>query len=184
MCKNNRMKKLSLILPVFLLLFVAAPAFASWGGDWGNHWDDDNDDCNECPSIEISSDNDADIDNDVTVGANTGRNDANRNRSRGVISTGHALADSLIQNQANSNDTRLDLNWRAGGSVNVSSDNDADVDNDVQVNANTGDNDANKNGRYFRRTRTMGVGNISTGDAQAVSTLTTMVNSNITRVNR
>lgn len=161
------MKKLLTILPALLLAF---PAFAFADNHNGR-------------DTSSRSYNRADIQNDVRVNSNTGNNDANRNRNRGRIETGNSLSDALVQTDANSNDTKINQ-MRRGDDVRSWSRNSARVGNNVEVNSNTGENDANGNGRYWRRSRGTGNGVILTGKAESFGTVTTMVNSNLTRINR
>lgn len=181
---TNMKRYFALFSIVALALALAAPiAFAGRGG----HHDRN--------GVEVEIENRAAIFTGGFTIANTGLNDANGNRGAGRITTGVADADALLSTEANTSDVRVQTPSRCGrcsnGGVEVEIENGAFVGTLGVTVANTGLNDANGNGGMMRGhhghhhgPRSVGRGVIVAGDATAVSTAMTLVNSSVVRVGR
>lgn len=164
------MKKLLASSTILTIMMVAMPAMAHM----------------QMPSsdIEVDNDNHAYVSNTVTVTAQTGGNKVvsakGGDNAGGDIDTGYAYADSVVENQVNSNETKIKVSCRRGctGDVKVENDNGAMVRNEVDVTAQTGGN------KIITVKGGSNSGDIDTGDAEAWSIVVNYVNTNITRVRR
>jgi len=210
------------LVPVFALALTAAPALGFW---WGG---DD---------VNVSNSNGASVHNIVTSSANSGGNTANGGSAGGAgnggsvwfsdddntggnggaggdggnggsVTTGTAGAYTNILNQANTNDTRVNLcgcEDDNDGDTNVRNRNWAHVGNVVYSGANSGDNNADggsadgeggNGGKVFGSDDDNRGGNggsagdagdggtVRTGLAGSESWITNILNSNLTRVTR
>jgi len=139
----------------------------------------------------VETHNYADVDNTVVSVANTGLNAARGNEERGIVRTGNADTDAVVENGAN--DAWTEVETDEDVELDVDTHNHADVDNTVVSVANSGLNSASSNGEesYSRRTRghhhsddSEGVGVVETGNAFATARVANVVNTTTTKVTR
>ncbi len=147
--------------------------------------------------ITVTSVNSADFDNDAEVEAETGENTSSYNTGMGSVDSGNAKGKVMIDNGSifNNNDTKLSFgagmfnlmakNMTTGfdstnkseakveNEATVTNVNGAEVTNDAKVELETGDNEASYN---------TGLGDIETGDADAVVGITNDLNVNTTNI--
>lgn len=147
----------------------AVPALANWEGHNRRGGGE----------LNLTQTNGAFVLNNVETEAETGDNSAGSGR----ISTGNAYADSLVSTSANSNSARLNVDCGCYDKVNVRQGNLALVMNDVETEADTGDNNVSGEGEKRHHHHSSGGSVIRTGNATAISTVGTIVNSNVAVVN-
>ncbi len=184
------MKKIIAVVSVFALVALGSSAFASEGWLSGDDY----------TKIKVKIYNRADVDNNVATLSNTGENSADANvagagagsqRAKGgMIATGEAAAFSGVLVGVNANDVLVDTSGcgceRDGDTttkIKVDLKNKADVDNNVATVANTGGNsaDANVAGAGTGSQRAKG-GMIATGNAEAVSEVGVIANTNVVTI--
>src|SRR3972149_2636467 len=191
---NLRQKLVTSVATVAILANSLAPlAFAdeyviSGNGAGSDNWIT----TNQTSTTSVSQTNVANVTNNVTADAKTGGNDANFNTGGDVtIDTGNATVNTTVSNVLNSNSAEVDCCASGNTSVNISgngakSDNGvqltqnsttvvgqsnvANVTNNVDADAKTGGNDAGSN--------TGGDVTIKTGDAKAMTSVSTLANVN------
>ncbi|MEA3323176.1 MAG: hypothetical protein U9Q12_03045 [Patescibacteria group bacterium] len=188
------MKKLLMIIPVFLLAF-ALTANATNGCCECPCLDPEPCECEEecCPNVDVENYNWADQDARVNVSANTGGNAANWNAGLGKIDTGNIKASAYADQKAGFNTTEI----ASPGSVWVYNKNWADQYAQVGVSANTGGNVANGNKgltiegslepgcppEISVSVAAEGAGKITTGNVNATAAAWQVAGVNMTRVN-
>ncbi len=132
----------------------------------------------------VVNSNSAVVGNTVTTKADTGDNEitvfGGENETSGDITTDTAVAQSVVGNDINYNDTKVSglCGFGCSGDVKVINKNSAFVKNTVTTKADTGDNEIKV---MFGGSNN---GAISTGASSAGSSVTNIVNSNITRIRR
>lgn len=138
-----------------------------------------------CPEVNVSTGNFASIVNNITSKASTGWNSI-IGQGSATISTGAAIANSGAGTQANLN--QITVIQPTSGKVNVSTSNTASVTNMLSSYAKTGGNSINMcecgsqiqcGRRGCHNPCPCPTASITTGNAGAYSTATTLVNSNV-----
>ncbi len=180
------MKKILIASVVAPMVFAAMPLLAS-----AHFWN-----FNSGTSIVVSNSNSGSVVNNVNTSSNTGSNNANGGNGKnggdgGAIFTGDALSVADVETSLNSNKTSIDLCGCVGKikSVTVGNSNSASVTNNVNTSASTGGNNANGgNGSswswFSYHSGSAGDGGfIKSGDAGSQSTVVTVANSNVTKLN-
>lgn len=169
------MKKTYLGLGVFALaLMVALPALAY------NHHNNDK-------TVEVQNFNNATVTNLGGAVSNTGVNSANYNAGLGIVDTGNATARTTIYNQVNYNETTMSCSncTKDVDKVKFSNFNNAHVLNGGVSVANTGVNSANGNAAFVGSHcfhAKVGAGVVMTGNAVSGTDMTTVVNTNVTKI--
>jgi hypothetical protein len=180
------MKKLLLIVPVFLFAF-ALTASAGQGGDWnhgGDHGgcdhgscqqDDEDEGCTECPELKIENKNESSFDGTVNSSANSGWNSASFNGGLGKIVTGNVWSNAIIESRGGDNTIRVTAPLY--GEIGLKNYTSSHFGGSVDAVANSGGNDASGNwGLTYKRSgrcmptvtvKAEGEGNIKTGDVDA-----------------
>lgn len=177
------MKKLLMIIPVFLFAFALTASA---------------DECNPCPgpepvmrccpSVNVSNLNASLVKGNIGMSTNTGGNNANWNAGLGKIYTGNAIAGANLTQQVGYNETRVTAPWMTR--INVKNANLAAVSGNIGMSTNTGENNANgnkgmckKGGQCMPKVMVKaGAGVIETGNAKAGSNMMQLVGSNFTKI--
>lgn len=184
-----------------LLLNSLTPAFAATTFEITGNTNDGNNTTSVATSntTAVTQSNNANVNNNISATANTGDNDANHNAGGDVsIDTGNATVTTTVENDLNHNSADVDgcggcgfgdLEVEISGNTNygdntanvagsqqtiVSQNNEADVDNNIYSSAKTGYNDTNRNAG--------GDVEVTTGNAEVTTEVTTVANTNSARI--
>ncbi len=167
------MKKVIIVAFVFAIALTVNIAFAGQQGCQNCDHRDNNNSC-LCPETSVVNLNGAHVTNNIGANSNTGANGISGIKfGISAMATGSAGAQSIAQTQANWND--ISVSTPALGKLTVLNGNWAGVTNNINANANTGNNGISAG---------CGGASMITGNASAVSSALTIVNTSTIKVDR